>query len=63
MTGIDFGSFALGWVSAAIVLAFYLVAAERQGVAVVSFTETLPEGADYLSWMTDNLDAVATALA
>lgn len=40
-----------------------LAAAERQGVAVVSFTETLPEGADYLSWMTDNLDAVATALA
>jgi zinc/manganese transport system substrate-binding protein len=37
-------------------------AAEAAGVPVVSFTETLPDGADYLSWMTDNLDAVASAL-
>jgi zinc/manganese transport system substrate-binding protein len=29
---------------------------------VVVFTETLPEGADYVSWMTDNLDALAEAL-
>lgn len=38
-------------------------AAEQAGVAVVSMTETLPEGEDYLSWMTANLDAVETALA
>jgi zinc/manganese transport system substrate-binding protein len=38
------------------------VAAEAAGIPVVSFTETLPDGADYLSWMTDNLEAVATAL-
>jgi zinc/manganese transport system substrate-binding protein len=37
-------------------------AAEAAGIPVVSFTETLPDGADYLSWMTDNLDAVASAL-
>jgi zinc/manganese transport system substrate-binding protein len=37
-------------------------AAEAAGIPVVSFTETLPDGADYLSWMTDNLEAVATAL-
>jgi zinc/manganese transport system substrate-binding protein len=38
------------------------VAAEAAGIPVVSFTETLPDGADYLSWMTDNLEAVASAL-
>lgn len=38
-------------------------AAEAAGIPVVSFTETLPDGADYLSWMTDNLEAVATALS
>lgn len=38
-------------------------AAESAGVPVVEFTETLPEGADYVSWMTANLDALATALA
>lgn len=38
-------------------------AAEAAGVPVVEFTETLPEGADYVSWMTANLDAVATALS
>lgn len=37
-------------------------AAEAAGIPVVSFTETLPDGADYLSWMTDNLEAVASAL-
>lgn len=36
--------------------------AEAAGIPVVSFTETLPNGADYLSWMTSNLEAVATAL-
>ncbi len=37
-------------------------AAEDAGVPVVEFTETLPEGADYVSWMTANLDSVETAL-
>ena len=37
-------------------------AAEGAGVPVVEFTETLPAGADYVSWMTANLDAIATAL-
>jgi len=40
-----------------------LSAAAAAGVAVVSFTETLPADADYLSWMTDNLDALESALA
>jgi zinc/manganese transport system substrate-binding protein len=38
-------------------------AAEQAGVAVVPFAETLPEGSDYISWMTANLDALAQALA
>jgi len=29
---------------------------------VVEFTETLPDGADYVSWMTDNLSAISAAL-
>lgn len=37
-------------------------AAEEAGIPVVSFSETLPDGADYLSWMTDNIEAVATTL-
>ncbi len=37
-------------------------AAEEAGVAVVSFSETMPEDADYIGWMTDNLDALADAL-
>lgn len=37
-------------------------AADEAGVPVVSFAETLPDGADYLSWMTDNIEAVAAAL-
>jgi zinc/manganese transport system substrate-binding protein len=37
-------------------------AAEAAGVAVVNFTETLPDGQDYVSWMTVNLDAVSGAL-
>ncbi|WP_223693004.1 metal ABC transporter solute-binding protein, Zn/Mn family [Leifsonia poae] len=39
-----------------------LAAAKSAGVAIVPVTETLPSGKDYLSWMTDNLNAVATAL-
>jgi zinc/manganese transport system substrate-binding protein len=38
-------------------------AAESAGVAVVDFTETLPEGQTYLSWMTANLDAITAAVA
>ncbi|MGK9148528.1 zinc ABC transporter substrate-binding protein [Plantibacter flavus] len=37
-------------------------AAENAGVPVLSFTETLPDGKDYLSWMTENVEAVADAL-
>ena len=40
-----------------------LTAAERNGVPVVPVTEILPEGADYISWMTSNLDALASALS
>jgi len=39
------------------------LAAEDAGLPVVSFTETLPEGADYIEWMTSNLDALSEALA
>lgn len=38
-------------------------AAEAAGIPVVDFTETLPDGQDYLSWMTANLDAIQSALA
>jgi len=37
-------------------------AAESNNVPVVEFTETLPDGADYISWMTDNLSAISAAL-
>ncbi|UNK47177.1 metal ABC transporter solute-binding protein, Zn/Mn family [Arthrobacter sulfonylureivorans] len=36
--------------------------AEKAGIAVVDFTETLPEGQDYLGWMAANLHAVEKAL-
>jgi len=39
-----------------------LSAAEEVGTPVVGVTETLPEGLDYLSWMSANLDALETAL-
>lgn len=39
-----------------------LDAAKANSVAVVSFTETLPSGKDYLSWMGGNLAAVQSAL-
>jgi zinc/manganese transport system substrate-binding protein len=38
-------------------------AAEDAGVPVVSFTETLPDGADYFSWMTENLEAISAAVS
>jgi zinc/manganese transport system substrate-binding protein len=37
-------------------------AAEENTVPVVSFAETLPDGESYLSWMTDNIDAISDAL-
>jgi len=37
-------------------------AAQAAGIPVVSFTETLPEGKDYLGWMSANLDALGAAL-
>ncbi|MBC7306158.1 MAG: zinc ABC transporter substrate-binding protein [Dietzia sp.] len=37
-------------------------AAEEADLVVVDLTETLPEGADYLSWMTGIVDRVAGAL-
>jgi zinc/manganese transport system substrate-binding protein len=40
-----------------------LTAAEDAGVPVVPVTETLPEGADYISWMTTNLNALQGALS
>jgi len=40
-----------------------LEAARDNGVAVVPVTETLPDGKDYISWMTANLDAVSKALS
>ncbi|WP_328602023.1 metal ABC transporter solute-binding protein, Zn/Mn family [Nocardia terrae] len=37
--------------------------ADKSGVAVVEVTETLPAGKDYVTWMTDNADALAKALS
>ncbi|MEN0129800.1 MAG: zinc ABC transporter substrate-binding protein [Brevundimonas sp.] len=39
-----------------------LAAATSANVPVVPVTETLPQGADYVSWMTANIDALRTAL-
>jgi len=39
-----------------------LAAAKKADVAVVPVTETLPTGKNYISWMTANLSAIATAL-
>jgi zinc/manganese transport system substrate-binding protein len=37
-------------------------AAKDAGVPIVGVTETLPEGQDYLTWMSHNLEAIASAL-
>jgi len=37
-------------------------AAQAAGVPIVAFSETLPSGEDYLSWMSSNIEAVASAL-
>lgn len=39
-----------------------LDAAKNAGIHVIPFTETLPDGQDYSSWMSANLEAIATAL-
>lgn len=39
-----------------------LTAAKTAGVSVVPVTETLPEGKDYVSWMSSNIDAITNAL-
>jgi zinc/manganese transport system substrate-binding protein len=39
-----------------------LAAAERAGVPIVPVAELLPEGTDYVGWMTANLDALESAL-
>ena len=36
-------------------------AAEAAGIPVVSFSETVPDGLTYPSWMSANLDAIAAA--
>ena len=36
--------------------------AEKAGVPVIDFTETLPDGSDYIEWMDDNVGRVAQAL-
>lgn len=38
-------------------------AADDNGIPVVAVTETLPEGKDYIGWMSANLDALQAALA
>ena len=40
-----------------------VAAADDHNVPVVSFTEILPAGTDYIGWMSANLDALAAALA
>ena len=37
--------------------------AEAQSIPVLEFTETLPDGQTYLSWMQANIAALADALA
>ena len=36
--------------------------ADRLGIPVIAFSETLPEGETYISWMQANIDAISTAL-
>jgi zinc/manganese transport system substrate-binding protein len=38
-------------------------ASEAAGIPVLDFTETLPDGQTYVSWMEANLDSIANALA
>jgi zinc/manganese transport system substrate-binding protein len=36
--------------------------AEERGIPVLSFSETLPDGQTYLSWMLDNAERLSEAL-
>lgn len=36
--------------------------AQKDGVATADFTETLPEGKDYVGWMGDNVTSISSAL-
>ena len=38
-------------------------AAEEADLVVVDLTETLPEGSDYVTWMTGIVDSLSSALA
>lgn len=38
-------------------------AADDAGLPILDFTETLPDGEDYVSWMTANTDSIEAALA
>jgi zinc/manganese transport system substrate-binding protein len=38
-------------------------AAETAGIPVIAFSETLPEGQTYISWMQENIEALSAALA
>jgi len=40
-----------------------LASANTHGVPVIAVTETLPAGLDYLTWMSDNIRAIAEALS
>jgi zinc/manganese transport system substrate-binding protein len=40
-----------------------LDAAEGDGIPVIEFSETLPEGQTYISWMLENVEAISAALA
>lgn len=40
-----------------------IAAAEDSDVPVVEFTETIPDGSDYVTWMTGNADALSDALS
>jgi zinc/manganese transport system substrate-binding protein len=40
-----------------------LDAAESDGIPVIEFSETLPEGQTYISWMLENVEAISAALA
>ncbi|MHA7153572.1 metal ABC transporter solute-binding protein, Zn/Mn family [Arthrobacter sp. TMN-50] len=37
-------------------------AADAAGVHIVTFTETVPEGEDFLTWMSSNVDSIESAL-
>lgn len=40
-----------------------LAAAKKNSIPVVPVRETLPDGQDYIAWMTSNVEALSTALA